>query len=1149
MSRPACIRTTAPLIALVAATLLALASSEPSVAATPSPGWTISSSAEPSNFPAADDAACEAASKGVPPSSSPCDSYRVLARNVGSRPSSAPLTVIDTLPSGAGVEAVYAVLEEHQPGGSAAKTNCTLAPVRCEYTAPVASGGELIVTVNVTVSASAGPSVLNSARLEGADLAAPLGTSEPTTTANAVNAATPPFTLEGFDFGVDGVDGAADQQAGGHPFAVTSSVRIPSVTRFAPEGGTVPYQKVPVQRIKDLLVGLPPGLVGDSQASAHCPLSALKENYAGAETATNCPAASRIGTATIESQGIFDSSNDRSETSSIFNMVPEAGYPAEFGISYLGNPVILYASLLPTASGYVTQVSVGGLLDLPLQGLSLTFFGDPGSQDGLGAPSTAFLTNQTNCSGGAGRARIEADSWEEPQRWVSAEASAYPGIVGCELLEFSPTLAVAPTETTQADTPSGYEVDLKVAQSAGLSSELASPELRNAQISLPEGVSLSPGGAEGLLGCEDSGPEGINIAQGWSPRGSEPLDPADPDATEVGPDGLPRIAGGHCPGASQLGTVEIATPLLPAPLQGHIYLAQPRCGGAGQAACTPASAADGELFGLYLEAAGSGVILKLRGTALVDPVTGAISVRFDEDPQLPFSELRLRLKGGPQAALANPLSCGEARTTSVLEPWSAPQSGAPATPLSSFGVSGCGADTPFDPSFSAGSASSAAGAFSPFTLTLARSDGQQYLSQLSASTPPGLLAALSTVQPCLEPQASQGDCGAGSEVGHSEVAAGAGTAPHWASGQAFLTGPYDGAPFGLSIVTPVQVGPFDLGSVVVRVAVRVDPQTAALTFTSDALPQILDGVPLRIQTLSVTIDRPGFTFNPTRCAPMAIKASLQGAGGAVEPVPFPFQATGCAGLPFAPALTASVAGHATKADGASLRVRIDSPASGAANVQKLQLTLPKALPSRLTTIQRACAFAVFSSNPGACPPASDIGSVSVHTPILRAALSGPAYLVSRGGDAFPQLELVLQGEGLLLNLSGTLQIRKGTTRLVFESLPDAPFTSLEALFPSGPNSALTSDVPARAHFSLCGTGLSMPAKLTGQNGAEVQHSAKIAVTGCSGVKGSKVTKLSREQMLTRSLKACRRKRSMRRRAVCAKQARARYARGKRAGKR
>jgi hypothetical protein len=849
-----------------------------------------------------------------------------------------------------------------------------------------------------------------------------------------------------------------------------------------------------VQEPKTEIVDLPLGFVGDPLAAQQCPSSALLGSKG-----ERCPADSQVGIAGIEERG-------KPELVKVYNMVPEAGFPAVFGFEFDETVVLMRARVLPSSAGYVLSISVPDVprsVSLKVTGVTLTFFGDPAERDGVSDTPAAFFTNPTDCAATPLKARLEMDSWVDPGRWVSKEATMYEaspsqGVSGCNLLEFDPAIAVTP-ETTQADTPSGYEVDLKVPQALNLAPVLATPELKDAEVTLPEGVSVSPGAADGLAGCQESGPEGIELGN------HDTLGHEVQEGEELGPDGLPHPAPGHCPSASQIGEVEVTTPVLANPLHGHVYLAQPKCGGEGQPPCTEASATNGELFGLYLEAAGSGVIVKLKGTASVNPATGRITTRFDEDPQLPFSELKLKLNGGPRAPLANPQGCGEARTTSILEPWSAPESDPSATPFSSFNVSGCASPMPFAPGFLAQTVTPTAGVASPFTLTFSRHDGEQDLSGLTVQTPPGLLGMLSEVQLCPEPQASQGTCVPQSQIGHTLVAAGAGSHPFWNPGNAYLTGPYKGQPFGLSIVTPAKAGPFNLGNVIVRAAIHVDPHTSALTVTSDPLPQIIDGVPLRIQTVNVSIDKAGFMFNPTNCAQQQITATITAAQGAAANVSSPFAVAGCANLPFKPAFSASTQAKASRANGASLVVKVASAGLGQANIAKVDLQLPLAFPSRLTTLQKACVEAVFNANPAACDEGSVIGYATVHTPVLTSPLSGPGYLVSHGGAAFPDVEFVLQGEGVTLVLDGKTDIKKGITYSKFETVPDAPFTTFETVLPEGPHSIFAAYVPANANYNLCGQKLVMPTTITGQNGAQVTQSTNIAVTGC-GKPSIKITK-------------------------------------------
>jgi hypothetical protein len=324
-------------------------------------------------------------------------------------------------------------------------------------------------------------------------------------------------------------------------------------------------------------------------------------------------------------------------------------------------------------------------------------------------------------------------------------------------------------------------------------------------------------------------------------------------------------------------------------------------------------------------------------------------------------------------------------------------------------------------------------------------------------------------------------------------------------GRVYLTQGYKGAPFGLSVVVPAVAGPFDLGDVVVRAAISVDSQTGAITVTSDPLPQILDGVPLRIQTLNVTVDRSGLIFNPTNCAQQQIGGSVAGAQGAVVALSSPFAATGCKNLPFKPSLTASTRARTSKASGASLTVSVLSRGGPGvvgeeANIRRVDLQFPKQLPARLTTLQKACTEGQFAADPAGCPAASDIGSAIVHTPVLPVALSGPIYLVSHGGAAFPEAVVILQGDGVRLDLHGNTDIKKGITYSRFETVPDAPVSSFVATLPEGPHSVFATDIPVKAKGDMCGLGLLMPTVIEGQNAIAIKQNTKIAVTGCPKTK-------------------------------------------------
>ena len=649
-------------------------------------------------------------------------------------------------------------------------------------------------------------------------------------------------------------------------------------------------------------------------------------------------------------------------------------------------------------------------------------------------------------------------------------------MTGCDMLSFEPEITLTP-ETTVADEPTGITVHLHVPQEDEVSPDLVTPELKDATVTLPEGMSVSPSAADGLQGCGDA-----QIAL-------ESIEPA------------------TCPNASVLGTVKIHTPLLESPLEGQVFLGTPRCD-----PCTNADAADGNMLRLFIEAQGEGVRIKKEGRIYANPSTGQLTTKFEENPELPFEELELSFKGGLRAGLATPQGCAGATTTSDLVPWSTPIT-PDSNPTSSFNVSwngaggACPARMPFSPSFSAGTSNPNAGQFSPFTLTFAREDREQDLAGIQVRMPPGLLGSLTGIPLCGEAQAQAGTCAEASRIGTMTVAAGPGPHPFYEQGSIYLTGPYDGAPFGLSIVVPTVAGPFNLGNVVVRSKIDINPVTAALTVTSDPFPQIIDGIPLRLRTANVTIERAKFMFNPTNCAQQQITATISSAQGAQANVSAPFAVSGCAGLHFGPTFKVQTSGKTSKAHGASLDAKVTLPAGAQSNIRTVKVDLPKALPSRLTTLQKACLAATFEANPASCPASSIIGIARSSTPLLPVPLTGPAYFVSHGGEAFPSLIIVLQGYGVRVDLVAQTNISKaGITSSTFKNIPDVPVNSFELYLPEGKYSALA------ANGNLCTQKLEMPTLFTAQDGAQFKQDTKIAVTGCPKAKKTtkkKATKASR----------------------------------------
>ncbi len=1071
------------LLGVAGALVLVLVSASSASAVASQPGFRITLIPEPTNFTALDNTECESAAFGG--KSVACDGYFIVVTNSGGQATDgSPITVTDTLPSGLTPQAIFA--------GGFAGGACEVKPVvQCTFSGiTLPPDGVLEMRVITVVSPSLEGSVENSVEVSGGGAATAVVSAQ-----NQIGSELPASGLNEFKLEADGVNGAVDTQAGDHAYGVTADFGFGHIIERGVHGQNYAQQlemrevfKDP-DSVKDVVVDLPPGFVGNVQDAAQCTEPELAP--AGVEVGdTQCPPSSIVGMIQFDNEGTLRASVEgagATATSPIYNMVPEHGYPAQFGLNVLGQTINLYGGAVPSGEGYVLRVSALGIPHVyKFSNIALTFWGAPedpshtparfnSNEKGVetGLPDVAFLTNPVDCSAGPLTSTAMSDTWEQPGRWT-AEGSpdladpawqviktvVYPSMTGCNMLQFNPSIETLPS-TTRADEPTGLSVNLRVPQASQEVGNLATPEMKNVTISLPPGMSLAPGAADGLQACTPA---------------------------EIG---FGSVSAGSCPNASVVGTARVITPLLPTPFEGHIFLGQPRCG-----PCTNADAADGNMFRLYLEIAGAGVVVKQPGTVYVNPATGQITAKFENNPQVPFTELQANFKGGLRAPLATPQSCGTFTTTSDFAPWSAPVT-PDSTPLSTFNVDwdgnggACPGTAPFSPSFSSGTVNPNAGQFSPLTLTFGREDREQDLSAISVHMPPGLLGSLSGVPLCGEPQAALGTCGEGSRIGSLTVAAGPGGHPFYEKGTIYLTGPYKGAPFGLSIAVPTIAGPFNLGTVVVRARINVDPITTALTVTSDPLPQIIDGIPLRLRVSNVTIDRPGFTFNPTSCAQLQITATISGSQGAQAHVQAPFAVAGCAGLTFHPTLLASTSAHTSRVDGASLDVRVGYPSGPQSNISTVKVELPKGLPSRLTTLQKACPAATFEANPASCPAASIVGVVRARTPILPAQLTGPAYFVSHGGAAYPDLIMILQGYGVRVDLVGSTFISKaGITSATFKTIPDVPVTSFELFLPEGPDSALTTN------GNLCKQSLVIPTTFTAQDGAVVKQNAKIAVSGC-----------------------------------------------------
>jgi hypothetical protein len=941
-------------------------------------------------------------------------------------------------------------------------------------------------------------------------------------------------------------------QAGGHPEALTSTLEVESETIAAAEGPT------PTRDLKDVAVTIPPGLLGNPTAVSRCP---LKQALALGEP---CPGSTQVGVAVVHllhGEGLVGP---------IVNVIPETGQSAEFAIETDHKiNFLLTGHVVRTPEGYGLTVVGNGIGMTEVVGVETTFWGVPaaevndaerglfcereasptsvwqcgatnfvtGRKYGLGgeksevAEEIPFLTMPTDCAAGPQIASLKADSWEEPGVYVEKSAeeslptvlSGPPrGVTGCDLLQFYPGIEVEP-DTLLADAPVGLGVNVTVPQFEA-PQRLSTPQLRDAVVTLPLGMSVNPGIVDGIQACSESGPEGIDFTG--------------PESEERGANGESQLAAGHCPDGSIVGTAKAVTPLLGEPLEGHVYLAKPGCGDANQASCVERDAVDGNLYKLYLELGGTGplaatgVHVKFPGQTQANLATGQLTTRFEGvatgdppkfegNPQLPFSKLEVHLNGGPRAAIANPAACGPALTTADFTPWAAPgvtpqgvsMAGlGDATPSSFFGVEGCGNPPGLAPGFAAGTVTPNAGKFSTFTLNIARKDREQYIKGVQVHTPPGLSGILANVQLCGAAEAESGTCSEASKIGTTRVASGSGSHPFEVEGNVYLTGPYRGSPFGLSVVTHVVAGPFNLGLVIVRARIDVNPENATLTVTTDesgphALPQIFFGVPLRLKRITVDINRPSFMFNPTNCNAHQITAVISGRQNATASVQSPFAVGGCRSLAFKPGFKVSTNGNTSRSKGASLDTKLSYPkdALGSdANIARVKVSLPKQLPSRLSTLQKACIAAQFNTDPAGCPSASIVGIASANSPLLPVGLSGPVYFVSHGGESFPSLIIVLQGDNVRVDLVGTTFINEktGITSSTFKTVPDVPVNTFELYLPQGKFSALA------ANGSLCKLQgkLKMPTEFVAQNGAVFKQATQIAVTGCKADGNGKVKK-------------------------------------------
>jgi hypothetical protein len=831
--------------------------------------------------------------------------------------------------------------------------------------------------------------------------------------------------IQAFDFAATEADGEPSTQAGAHPYQATTSLAF--------SGDTPSSYENP----RNIVLDLPPGLVGILAETPTC--KELEFQFAG------CSPESQIGYVKLVG---LDLEGPVFYPLSKIEAVP--GAAAEFGINAGASSAVRLQMKVRTGEDYGLSISARNLSQsLFLKEVTITLWGVPAdpSHNGLRgeclalkgptggscpseAPRRPLLTNPSACLP-ALSVTARVDSWQNPGVFDSATSSnegsegSPVGIEGCEDLDFRPALSVRPSVVTPR-TPSGMTFDLRAPQPQGADAP-AEATLKDAAVTLPRGVAISPPAAAGLGAC--------SAAQIRLGDGSQP----------------------SCPDASKLGTVTIETPILAAPLSGSVYLAQ------------PGDNPFGSRFAIYGVAAAEGALIKLAGRVDPDPATGRLRVSFDDVPQLPFSEVEITLFDGPRAPLSSPPRCGTYATGAELTAWGAR---AAVTRSTSFQLSSGCPEPPFAPGLRAGTFNPAAGAYSPLVLKLQRGDRDgEFASSLSLDLPPGVSAALRGTSYCPEGELAAAvptgpRCPGSSRVGDAVVGAGLGPRPLYLTGEVYLAGPFRGAPFSLAVVVPARAGPFDLGSIVERIAVDVDPRSGRLRTRADGLPQIRDGIPLELRSLTLEIDRPDFIRNPTSCEPMAIVGTATTGLGQSAALSQPFQVGGCSSLRFKPRLALSVLAGAARGGHPTLRAVLRAGPDEAA-IAAAAIDVPA---GELLDLRHLGAMCARGLPPDRCPGASRLGRARVWSPLLGDPMVGPIYLRSPSGR-LPGLLVDLRGDGLRFGLDGRVTTAHGRLRLRLSDLPDLPLAKAVLTLAGGRRGLLVNSeglcaAPRRAKASL-----------------------------------------------------------------------------------
>jgi hypothetical protein len=984
------------------------------------------------------------------------DSGRLLITltNLGNAPVDAtetPVTIVDELPEGVAAWGYRARAGAVNDAGSVACLIEAPSEVVCSFEGVLPSYEAITIEIfsvltgsppvegapgQITVSGGDAPSASG---VQGVEF-----TPEPT-----------PFGIERFSAELEEEGGTPARQAGGHPFQFTTTVQLNSgALVFENEREHVEQPALP----RNLDFPLPAGLVGNATAMPRCDMATF---LAAWEFINECPAESVVG---VSSVTIAEEKNLGllREAVPVFNLPPAPGQPARFGFMAVGDPVLIDTSLSPddeyriTASvNNVTQLaqflsstlSLWGTPGHPRhdssRGWNCVYFDDlPDSVPGVGPcerppnlSEDAFLRQPVSCASPLDF-DMRLEPWNVPAGSV-VERASFTGdpLRGCNRVPFDPTVESAPTSKL-AENSSGLSFSLKMPNSGLLNGDaIAEAQPKRIEVTLPEGMTLNPSAAQGLAVCTPAD----YVRERFNSKPGE-----------------------GCPNASKIGNVEIDTPLISDNPVGALYQA------------APYDNPSNSLLGLYIVARSpkDGVLVKLAGEVKPDPRTGQIITVFDDAPQTPFSSFELNFREGGRAPLVTPPACGSYDVVARFTPWSAQDPNNPApneivTRTSSFevqrGVDGgacpSGGVPPFDPGFEAGSLNNNAKSYSPFYMRLTRQDGEQNMTKFSSVLPPGVLGKLAGVAKCPEAaieatkaktgkeELASPSCPIDSQVGRVSAGAGVGSVLTYVEGSLYLGGPYKGAPLSVVAVVPAVAGPFDVGTVVTREALTLNPETAEVEVdgaASDPIPHILAGIPLKVRDLRVYVDRENFILNPTSCDESSAKATLFGSYldlfSAADDVPAHmssrFQAANCLNLGFRPKLKLNLKGGTKRGDFPGLRATLRARGSDA-NIAGAQVTLPRSAFLEQGHIGTICTRVQFKAEN--CPKASVYGHAKAITPLLDEPIEGPVYMRS-SNHKLPDLVIALKGI-VDVNVSSRIDSFKGGLRSSFESVPDAPISS------------------------------------------------------------------------------------------------------------